>query len=343
MQDDLLKTDADFVVSESLTTPGAGYNSLHHWLGRTIPPAKPTPCKFKLSKISRKIYEKNSGLKVPDSHVALNSSSTSIKKEKKSKEDLDKELRSYYKSVSKQDKLSSQTTLSPDQSNHSSIDTPIAITTHARLISKELNSKSTPSGKQCIPSRFEILKTSGFGKPDSSHSFTSEACFEHTLLHLLKSDFLSPQDEETVFCCHPLFKHLHRMMTWSKTVDFSTLKNPIVNFSEQKHIASSRVKQFLAAALHYDLDLPTVIRSLRGNYTGEYRDTSFTLKALRDAHCDEVIISDVKRTLLTGCPNKMNAPSTHSKFLEFTRYSNHTTVKKNLDQVLKTLNKEDRN
>ena len=62
MQDDLLKTDADFVVSKSLTTPGAGYNSLHHWLGRTIPPAKPTPCKFKLSKISRKIYEKNSGL-----------------------------------------------------------------------------------------------------------------------------------------------------------------------------------------------------------------------------------------------------------------------------------------
>ena len=63
MQDDLLQSDVDFVVSETLTTPGAGYNSLHHWLGRKNPPAKPTPCKFKLSKISRTIYEKNSGLK----------------------------------------------------------------------------------------------------------------------------------------------------------------------------------------------------------------------------------------------------------------------------------------
>ena len=50
MQDDLLQTDADFVVSKSLTTPGAGYNSLHHWLDRTIPPAKPTPCKLNLVK-----------------------------------------------------------------------------------------------------------------------------------------------------------------------------------------------------------------------------------------------------------------------------------------------------
>ena len=133
------------------------------------------------------------------------------------------------------------------------------------------------------------------------------------------------------------------MMTWSKTVDFSTLKNPIVNFSEQKTIASSRVKQFLAAVLHYDLDLPTVIRSLGENYTCEYRDTSSTLKALRATHCDEVVISDIKGTLLTGCQNKMNASPIHSNFLEFTRYGNNTTVKKNLDQVLKSLNKEDRN
>ena len=199
-----------------------------------------------------------------DSHVALTSSSTSKKKGKTSKEDLDNDLRSYYEYMSKQDILSSQTTLSPDRSNLSKIDTPITITTHAQMISNELNSKSTTLGKPCIPSRFDILKTSGFGKPDFDHIFTGEVCFEHTLFHLLKSNYLSHQDKETVLHCHPLFKHLHKMITWSKTVDFSTLKNPIVNFSEQKHIASLRVKRFLVAALHYDHDLPTVIRSLGG-------------------------------------------------------------------------------
>ena len=244
--------------------------------------------------------------------------------------------------MSKKDILPSQINLSPDWKNISKIDTPLTITTHTQMVSKELNSKSTTLGKQCIPSRFDLLKTSGFVKPNSDHSFTSEACFEYTLLHLLKINFLSPQNTKTVLRCHLLFKHLNQMLTWSKTVDFSTLKNSIAKFSEQKYIASSRVKQFLTAALYYDIDLPMVVRSLGENYTGEYRDTSFTINVLRATHCDEVVISDVKRTLLTGCPNKMNASSSHSNFLEFMKYGNHTTVKKKFDQVQKTLNKEDK-
>ena len=134
VQVDLLQSNVDFVLSETSTTPGAGYNSLHYWLGRTFPPAKLTPCKFKLRKISRKIYEKNSGFKVADSHIALTSSSTSKKKGKTIKEDLDNNLRSYYKSVPKQDILSSQTYFSPDRSNLSKIDTPITIATHAQNV-----------------------------------------------------------------------------------------------------------------------------------------------------------------------------------------------------------------
>ena len=97
------------------------------------------------------------------------------------------------------------------------------ITTHAQMISKEFNFKSNALGKQCIPYRFNILKTSGFGKSDSDHSFTSGACFEHILLHPLKSNYLSPQDNKTILRCHPLFKYLNQMLTWSKTDDFSTL------------------------------------------------------------------------------------------------------------------------
>ena len=118
---------------------------------------------------------------------------------------------------------------------------------------------------------------------------------------------------------------------------------PIANFDEKKIIATSRVKEFLVTTLHCHLNLPTVIRSLGGNYTGEYRNISSTLKALQATHCDELVISDVKYTILTGCPNKMNAFSSHTNFFEFKRYGNHTTIKKRLDQVMKTLNKEDRN
>ena len=39
----------------------------------------------------------------------------------------------------------------------------------------------------------------------------------------------------------------------------------------------------------------------------------------------------------------MNDSSTHESFLTYFRYKNHGTIDKNIDQVKKTMNKEDRN
>ena len=104
------------------------------------------------------------------------------------------------------------------------------------------------------------------------------------------------------------------MITWSKEVEFLGIKNPISNYTEQKSIDPTRIKKFLARALHYDLDIPTVVRFLGGNYTEEYRDIKNTIKILRESKCDEIIVNELKCTLETGCPNKMNATSTHETF-----------------------------
>lgn len=144
---------------------------------------------------------------------------------------------------------------------------------YSEFLTQELTKPGELQGKPLQPSKSSIFTNSGFGKPDLDHSFMSEASFEHTLIHLLKSEFLSSQDRLSLTECHPLFQHLHKMLSWSRHVDFLTLRNPIANYSEQKCIDPIRVQQFLAAALHYDLDIPVVIRFLKGNYTGEYRNT----------------------------------------------------------------------
>ena len=48
-----------------------------------------------------------------------------------------------------------------------------------------------------IPSRHEIIETSTFGKTSKDHSFTSEACFKHTLIFILKSGFLADTEQKT--------------------------------------------------------------------------------------------------------------------------------------------------
>jgi len=149
------------------------------------------------------------------------------------------------------------------------------------LLCNELKIGKVNIGKIVVPTRYDVMRTSRFGKPSLDHSFTSEACFEHILIHILKTDFLSLCDTEALLSYHPLFLHLHNMLHWTKHIDFSSLVNPIDNYSEQANISMDRVMQFLASALFYDLDLSTVTRSLRDTHTGEFRDAFGTLAALR--------------------------------------------------------------
>ena len=52
------------------------------------------------------------------------------------------------------------------------------------------------------------------------------------------------------------------MLTWSKNVDFSDVKGHIHNYARQENIDTNRMKKFLAAMLHYDLDVSALIRFL---------------------------------------------------------------------------------
>ena len=99
-----------------------------------------------------------------------------------------------------------------------------------------------------------------FEKPSQDHTFTSEACFEHVLIFILKNKYLLNQDKQALFSTHPLFYHLHKMLEWSKNIQFTDLKKTIKNYSSQMSINTTRIQQMLAAFLCYDLDVSTVIR-----------------------------------------------------------------------------------
>ena len=62
-------------------------------------------------------------------------------------------------------------------------------------------------GKQNIPSKHDILKSSTIGKPSANHSFTSEACFEHIIIFLLKSEYFNKEGHKNIPERHPLILH----------------------------------------------------------------------------------------------------------------------------------------
>ena len=148
------------------------------------------------------------------------------------------------------------------------------------------------------------MKKSKFGKPSLNHTFTSEATFEHIVIFLLKGGYLLKQDKTNLLITHPLFKHFDTMLNWSNKINFIDIKEPIKDYANQKSINTIRVQKILAAVLWYNLDIPTVIRFLGNNYTGEYKETDITLKLLNDTKCDPQVIKDIERLFHTGAPNK---------------------------------------
>ena len=92
------------------------------------------------------------------------------------------------------------------------------------------------------------------------------------------------------------------------------LKEPIKNYAHQEKIDPNRVKKILAATLTYNLDIPTIIRFLGGNYTGEYRNIHHTINSLHELKYDPSIIEEIKTLLTKGFPQNLTH-TRHGKIL----------------------------
>ena len=85
------------------------------------------------------------------------------------------------------------------------------------------------------------------------------------------------------------------------------------------------------------------MRYLGNNFTGEYRDVKLTAEILRYKNIPEELIQDAIRVLQTGCPNHFSASTTRANAVKYLQKGKGATINRKLDQVMKTMNKEDKN
>lgn len=107
-------------------------------------------------------------------------------------------------------------------------DPPLSISDHVGVAPATL---PFTSWKDSLPTPVDLYKQE-FGKPDSSHSFTQEACADTCMHFVLKSDFLTPEDkallvEET----NPLIAHLDKTRVLLANYDFTWIRNMDTNWS----------------------------------------------------------------------------------------------------------------
>ena len=91
------------------------------------------------------------------------------------------------------------------------------------------------------------------------------------------------------------------------TIVFSCIKLRIVELIRPKlrlpniHPINT-IQCTLAALLHYDLDIPFVIRYAGNNYTGAHRNVPYILQSIR-RHVPQEVFRDIERLLTVGAPD----------------------------------------
>ena len=106
-----------------------------------------------------------------------------------------------------------------------------------------------PHWKNGLPRPIDLYRQE-FGKPDTSHSFTQEACSETTLHLVLKSGFLSATDTLAVHATHPLIAHLDKSRERLANYDFTWIRNYNKNWASQKNISHRKSMAMFACLLH---------------------------------------------------------------------------------------------
>jgi hypothetical protein len=125
--------------------------------------------------------------------------------------------------------------------------------------------------------------------------------------------------------------------------NFTWIREYNKNWQEQTCINPNRQFALTAALLYFNLDMSLLMRYLRNNYTGEYREVQQVATKLHHLKVDEALIQKYIGVMATGCPNHFNAETLHANTLLYWRQGDGPTIVKKLPQVQQTLNKEDKN
>lgn len=180
-------------------------------------------------------------------------------------------------------------------------------------------------------------------------AYKAEATFHNVLFFLVKGGWLEdePQSNQSAELTalrdmDPDFEPIIDQLPLLMELDFSGLKEPRLDYAEQEEIEKARVWQMAACAVHYNMDFGLVTRYLSGEYTAEWRDAEEIIAALPVDVSDEDR-DHIRRIINRGVPAEFNWEEPAENKAKFIRRGNSATLKSNMQLVLKTLNKEERN
>jgi hypothetical protein len=116
-----------------------------------------------------------------------------------------------------------------------------------------------------------------------------------------------------------------------------------IDWAKQQLLNNDKAYAFLVCLLHYNLSVAMAIRFLGNNCTGAYPNIPSIVSSLWAHSIAESLISHYSQVMTVGCPNHLNASTLRDNALLYWWKGNHPSIHAKIDQVMATMNKEERN
>lgn len=166
--------------------------------------------------------------------------------------------------------------------------------------------------------------------------------FSNTCFFLVKGGWLNKTELCLVSCAYPDLQDMIESVPGLLDIDFSSLRNPVLDYATQVLIEPARVELMTACAVHYNLDIGLVVRYLGGEYTASWRSIPDILNAAAP-YVTERVLSHLRSVLTVGCPAEFNWNEPIDNKTRFIKRGNLPAVNQHFEVAQKTVVKEVRN
>ena len=206
-------------------------------------------------------------------------------------------------------------------------------------ISELPHARTAPSGNSIT----RLGELPSFGRPDLSHSFTSDATFPTLLLSILNADLFTARDRVLLSTTCNGIAVLIRAWEYCRQIDVEFLRDPRPQAATQESIPPERQWGYMALTIQCNGFTNAAIRWLNGSF----------LDAARVARIPEILetfepvldpnhLQQLSRVLRSGAPAKLVTHFSDKNRQAYRAFGNHKSAS---DTVLleKAVNKDERN
>ena len=172
--------------------------------------------------------------------------------------------------------------------------------------------------------------------------YQTEGDFSNTCFFLVKGGWLNETDLFAVSLAYPELQDMIESVPGLLQLDFSSLRDPVLDYATQTLIEPSRVQLMTACAVHYNLNIGLVVRYLGGEYTASWRSVTDILNAAAP-YVTEEVFSHLQRVLTLGCPAEFDWHEPVENKNRFIVRENLPNVNQYAEVAQKTVTKEVRN